>query len=211
LVNLEHAIPAMRRYLDGTGGTVHYDADWIRKQPIIKRAENRVLSHFGDWMRGKPLRPSASPPDIASKILKLKPGESVGGDTDRSAIARFVSPTWRDKITDFYNTSKKSNIKGIGNFRFTRKGNTIYVTGTIDQNWRDKFDFEPGKVIEIPYEGSPVRVITDELIFLRGVGKARTFQQRSSWQRRVVGQIEIVRNPKTGKEQIGGVALKWAD
>jgi hypothetical protein len=85
------------------------------------------------------------------------------------------------------------------------------VTGTIDQNWRDKFDFEPGKVIEIPYEGSPVRVITDELIFLRGVGKARTFQQRSSWQRRVVGQIEIVRNPKTGKEQIGGVALKWAD
>jgi Putative peptidoglycan binding domain len=210
-VNLRHAIPAMRRYLDGKGGTVHYDADWIRAQPIIKRAENRVLSHFADRLRGKSLRPGGPQPALANKILKLKSGESISVGTDRSAVAKFVNPTWWDKTTDFYNTSKDSNIKGIGNFSFTRKGNTIYVTGTIDQNWRDKFDFEPGQVFEIPKEGSPVKIITDELIFLRGVGKARIFQQRSSWQRRVVGQIEITTDPETGKQQIGGVALKWVD
>lgn len=211
LASPSRAIDAFERYLDGTGGTVHYDANWIRRQPIIQRAETRVLSHFADWMRGKSLKPGGLPPAVANKIFKLKPGESVSGRTDRSAVARFVNPTKFDKTTDFYNTSKDSNIKGIGNFSFTRKGNTIHVTGTIDQNWRDKFDFEPGRVIEIPVKGSPVRVVTDELIFLRGVGKARTFQQRSSWRRRVVGQIEISRNPKTGKEQVGGVALKWAD
>jgi len=210
-VNLEHAIPAMRRYLDGTGGTVRYDADWIRKQPIIKRGEDRVLSHFADWMRGKSLKSGGLPPAIANKILKLKPGESVSGGTDRSAVARFVNPTKYDKTTDFYNTSKDSNIKGIGSFSFTRKGNKIFVTGTIEQNWRDKFDFEPGKVFEIPIEGSPVKIVTDELIFLRGVGMARTFQQRSSWRRRAVGQIEITKDPITGKERIGDVTLKWSD
>jgi Putative peptidoglycan binding domain len=210
-VNLRHAIPAMRRYLDGTGGTVHYDPDWIRSQPIIKRAEDRVLSHFADWMRGKPLKPGELPPAQANKILNLKSGESLSGRTDRSAVAKFANPTRWDKTTDFYNTSKDSNVKGTGNFSFTRKGNTVYVTGVIDQNWHDKFDFEPGRVLEIPFQGSPIRVVTDELIFLQGVGKARVFQQRSTWQRRVTGKIEITTDHETGKEHIGKVALKWAD
>jgi hypothetical protein len=206
------SIAAFERYLNGTGGTVSYDPAWIRTQPIIKRAENRVLSHFGNWMQGKRLRPGAFPPDIASKILKLKPGESVSGDTDRSAAARFVNPPWRDKITDFYNLSKDSNVKGIGNFSFTRKGNTIHVTGTIQQNWRDTYDFAPGQTFRFPPR-SPVyiEVKSDDLIFLYRMGKARPFQLRSSWQRQVVGQIRIVRNPQTGKEEIGSLTLKWAD
>ena len=122
-----------------------------------------------------------------------------------------MNPTWRDKISDFYNLSKDSNVKGIGSFSFTRKSNTIHVTGTIQQNWRDTYDFAPGQTFRFPPIGPAVEVKSDDLIFLHRMGKARPFQLRSSWRRQVVGEIRIVRNPRTGREEMGGVTLKWAD
>jgi len=210
-VDIRRSIAAMRRYLDGTGGTVSYDPDWIRGQRVIKRAENRLLNHFADWLRGKPLKPGSSPPGVFANILKLKPGASFSDGTERSAAAPFGNPSRIDKTTDFFNLSKDSNIKGFGNFSFARKGNTIHVAGTIEQNWRDKFDFAPGKTIHLPSKDVGVKVVTDELIFLRGVGKARPFQLRSTWRRRVAGEIQVAKNPNTGKNEVVGVTLKWAE
>jgi len=205
------AINAFERYLDGKGGTVRYDPRWVRSQPAIKRGEDRVLAHFVDWLCGKPLKAGGPPPSVSANILKLKPAASFSDGTDRSAAALFGKPLPTDKFTDFFNLSKDSTIKGFGNFSFSRNGNTIRVTGTIEQNWRDTFDFAPGRTIHLPIKEVGVKVETDELIFLRGVGKARPFQLRSAWRRRVTGQIRVAKNPNTGKNEIVEVTLKWAD
>ncbi|MDH3234267.1 MAG: peptidoglycan-binding protein [Alphaproteobacteria bacterium] len=211
MIDIDRSISAFERYLNGTGGTVRYNPDWVRGQSVIQRAEKRVLNHFADWLRGKPLKSGGLPPSVTDNILKLKPGASFSDGTDRSAVALFGKPSRFDRTTDFFNLSKDSTIKGFGNFRFTRKGNIVHVTGTIEQNWRDTFDFTPGRTIQVGIGRLGVKVETDELIFLERLGQARRFQLRSKWRRSVTGQIKLEKDAATGKNRIVGVTLKWTD
>jgi peptidoglycan hydrolase-like protein with peptidoglycan-binding domain len=210
-VNLDRTIAGTKRYLDGVGGVVRYDPDWLRDHAEVRTAQDRVLGHFANWMKGKPLKPGSPSPSVIGKILALKSNGSLDDGTDRSAFVRFERPSLLKKFSDLRLASGTSNIKGIGRFRFTRKGNIIRVTGTIQQNWRDVFDFTPGAKTELRIEGMGMTVDHDEMIFLHRMGRAKPFRMRSTWNRAVTGEIRIAKDPRTGKDRIVGVTLKWAD
>ena len=140
-------------------------------------------------------------------MLELRDGQSIKDGTPFDGEYGFDKA--KDKLSDHRLLLGTGFIKANGKFSFTRNGNSIEVTGVVQQKISDPFDWNPGQVTSF---GLGQKIIHDDMIWLEKHGKAKPFEVRSVWQRKVTWRLQIVRDPATGAKRIVGVGQpKWND
>jgi len=186
-LGLSTAAANLERFLDGTGGTAHYDPRWLRSQSAVGAAEESIRRYFADWIAGKRL--SKSP------VRQL--ADELGSLVDGGSAHRFE--TWQAKPApsiwhdpDLKLAIGRSYIDGIGDMTFTKRGNKVYFDGIVRNDWRDRYDWERGQTAAFPGAHFPVVSIPHDLpLALQELGRARPFDMRSAWRQYVSGALQL--------------------
>lgn len=183
------AADMLERFLFADGGKETVQPDRLRAFPAVRDAEEVNRKRFE---RDRSDRDSLAFKKISrlkdgqSATVEKRTGEGMKGDPyfDRQIelgmSARFLSP----KDTDLAAASGSSTLTSVGKFRATRKGNKIFVTGTVTHTWKDRYDWDDAGVgwTYIPGFG----VIRDrEGRKLEAAGRAKSFDMESKWRQGV--------------------------
>jgi hypothetical protein len=152
----------LQRWLDGTGGTKKISSKWLRGFGAVRTAEEKNIKRF------------------EKQLAKLARGLNDGQTITFSDYwdAALTGSGW----TELFYASGTSQITSTGNFTLTRKGDKIYISGSINHEWNDPYDWHAGLSANIPGFGN----IKDEdaLLVQREYG-AKPFHMTSSWSNNV--------------------------
>ena len=178
-LNYNVAADLLQNYLDG-GGDMILSASWLRSFSKVKEAEERILGYFMD------------------QIINLT-GKMACGET------RLLSDYWIGRITydnrpfsfdELFWASGDSFIKSTGHFSITKDCFKAYpshvdgqrgprcdcvrltVNGSVFHHWQDRYDWNAGAQVFIPFSGS---IPDDAMDKLRTQGTARPFDMSATW------------------------------
>jgi peptidoglycan hydrolase-like protein with peptidoglycan-binding domain len=128
-------------YLGGSGEPKEVDADWARQYGPIQEGEARSQKHFEDWLTGTG---KAREDDTFGTIddwlasgkstLDIKGLKWDGGGTSASSYI----------LSDQGLSLGSGSVRGIGNLHLERHGDEVVITGTVEQQVKDKYDFQKG-------------------------------------------------------------------
>ncbi len=193
----------LRHYLSNSGEPVTLDADWVRKHPPVTKAQERVESHFEEWLQGgqgdKTLGHIDDWIKSGKKTLELK-NMHWDGSADSSSVG----------TSDQNNALGATTVKGMGELTLERNGDRIIVRGKIDHNLDDDYDFKKAGASGLPFaQGFLVGdfgLTRDGITALEKAGGAKAFKVYSTpWRRELQGELTL----RNGK--IVGSRFKWND
>ena len=163
--------------------------------------EDRVRRSFTDVKLGKGI--------YATALLKLKDGETrnlgvdewdrdVGfGETVLNALADLAGLSLAG--TDFMFAFGRVKLNTRQNFTATRRGDTIFLKGTVTHLWDERYDFDSST--DSPDSG----LLSAAAIVAEKGGRAREFTIISTWDQDVEGTVTI----KNGT--LSNLQLRWSD
>jgi hypothetical protein len=209
-----HAADALQRFVDGVGGTVDYDSDWLRQQEGVQDAEWRNRKLFEHWFVGEDDESDGPQP---SEILATM----QDGDKPRTIDTFWESPAGDHYTsgTDYLATAGGNTLRTPGVFTFRRVGDKFFVDGEVTHEWKDSYDwntpadenYTPWRLYVTPIPGfEPVFlgygfVNHKDMWLLQYHRGAKPFKARSSWRQRVKGYIQV----KDGR--VVDSSFDWSD
>jgi hypothetical protein len=195
--NLEH-------FLGNTGEQRLWSPADLRQREPITDAEERLREYFSDWIEGR-LIPQAASEHIVDALAGLGDGMSLSA---RSRWTAAFNDDWLERVLnlDTYLAIGNSHLAGLGDFTFTRNGNTIEVAGDVGYRLHDPFDFEKDATfVDIPLDGLPDPVAAGSR--LQHYAGFKPYDMVSAWRSRVRGRL--VPDGRGGWQLENG--LLWSD
>ncbi len=205
-ISAGETIKAMEYFLAGKGGVKNYDPKWMLQNPRLRAAAKRNETNFEKWMTGKN-EGLEERERIDRVLLGIKDGQTVRENTPFQGEYRF------DKVKDRFSDQRLLLVNGHvfskGRFIFSRKGNIVTVIGVVEQKISDPFDWKKGSVRSF---GFGLEIRHDDMLWLQKHAKAKPFEVRSVWRRKLSWKLRIVRDPNAGARRIVGVGKpQWSD
>ncbi|NNG04501.1 MAG: hypothetical protein HKM95_10430 [Inquilinus sp.] len=178
----------LERFLDGTGGTVELEVDYLRSQPDMAPGEERNRRRFKEWFLGQldTIDPSEA---IHEELNAMSDGDTLTRGTPWVTV---ISASLSD--LEYYLAIRGSNLESNGDFVFNRVGDTILVEGTVVHVWTDEYDWTAGESVRLPSSDDPLRVVSqDDMLALRDFGGAADFHVRptENWEQDVTGTLTV--------------------
>ncbi|HBM12347.1 MAG TPA: hypothetical protein DD390_06595, partial [Rhodospirillaceae bacterium] len=195
-IGLDNAADSLDHFLDGTGTDRVYSRDEARDRPFIREAEKKNQERFVDsFARDKSVTlkdGSKVKYNYKQQLLNVKDGETrqilPEGAKDKSGIADHWEAERStlgqlltgnpDEALAFGTNQFRSDIND--GFTASREGDTITVTGVVNHNWKDRYDFDG--------ESSPDPIMNR----LRDSGRAAEFDSSASWAQKMTVKLKIV-------------------
>ncbi|MGE4281379.1 MAG: peptidoglycan-binding protein [Magnetospirillum sp.] len=207
LVHHDKAAALLDHYLDGDGSPVTLDKDWVRGHEPVKQAEQRVQGHFENWLTGK------GPKDTELNTIERhipKDGETreIKGLTWQAVADGNSAKVWDERN----NALGAVTVNGIGNLKLERQGDEVIITGTVQQNAKDRYDFGKGKDKEdgwLPQgmAGGDPGLHRQDIVALEKRGQVKPFDiQSDSWEKQVVGRLKL-----DAQGRIIGSQFEWRE
>ena len=165
----EIAASNLERYLNGVGGTKKIDAKWLKTFDEINEAIEKNQIRFEDKLN-----------DIANN---LKEGET-----------KTFTDYWDALVTgshfgELFYASGTSTLTSTGTFTLTKKDGVITITGTVNVQWKDDYNWDAGKSAYIPGYGT---IKDTDANLLKTFRKAKDFKLVSDLgQTTLAGTIKI--------------------
>ncbi|QQV03159.1 MULTISPECIES: hypothetical protein [Chryseobacterium] len=158
----------LQYFLNGKGGT--------------KKIGLNTLIQFGAFNEGLERNKSRFENQLYDVAEKLKDGQTTSlNDYWDSVINPGV-------FSELYYASGMSQLTSKGKFTLSRKGNTITISGSVENRWHDPYNWNAGMSAYIPGFGD---VSDDDGNYLIEYGNARPFLLESKWKYNVSGTIII--------------------
>jgi len=223
LLGSNQTASALRRYLDKTGGTIQFSPEYLRQFDAVKNPEARIQQHFVDWIANPKVRRETVYVDDLPRTLTVtsrwqRLGEELSALKDGETIERnsyWTAPFDWSTLSDIdpsiaeldlWGVAGKAQLRGDGDFKFTRQGDQIKFRGFVNHSYRDRYDFESGT--EFPtLQMDPLTFQGEDARQLALHGRAKEFGIRSGWSQRVTGTLQVT--PEGEIELVGDP--KWAD
>jgi hypothetical protein len=194
---------ALRRYLDKTGGVVRFTPEYLRQFDAVKKPEARIQQHFVDWMTNPKVRKETVYVDglprtlsvtskwerIGDELLNLRDGETIERSSYWTAPFDWSTLPGMDEL-DLWGVAGGAQLRGDGNFRFTRRGDKIEFQGLVDHNYRDRYNFESGTEFRT-LQLSPPTFQGEDARQLALHGRAKEFGLQSQWAQLATGTLQI--------------------
>ncbi|MBP5857057.1 hypothetical protein KAJ83_08555 [Marivibrio halodurans] len=208
---LDNAADSLDHFLDGSGKDRAYSRDQARERPFIREAEEKSRERFVDsLMKNKSTKLKGGTVinyNYRDQIMDLKDGESrqilpdkLKDDSRRADYWEVEGKTLGhvlggdiDEALAFGSNELTSNLQD--GFTATRKGDTITVTGVVNHEWSDRYDFDG--------ESSPDPVMNS----LRDSGRAAEFDSRAAWAQKMTVRLKIT----DGGLTLDPNSVEWRD
>jgi hypothetical protein len=195
----------LQHYLDGSGEAVTIDPALLLGHQNIQDAERTNLDRFVKTLVGNINDYRYSQPAVIGNINKLnalRDGEEVnlkdewsssfGGyspstlgimlsdelrfrQSEGSAGTPIGGKTWHDLNLSL----GKSNVKSVGDLRIKRLGDQLQISGVIDHNVNDRYDFKLPQIMGLG------------ALAMEQYGGANGFPIKSNWRTYLDGTVDI--------------------
>ena len=156
----------LQRFLDGTGGTVDIDSQWLKTFSSVLKAQNTNIKRF-------------------EKQLELIAHELEDGET-RVFTDYWDSQQTASIFTELYYASGTFTITSTGDFILSRDGNKVIIEGKVSHRWWDPYDWHPGLGAFIPGFGA---VSDRDALLLQEYRGAKPFMMESIWEQNLNAEI----------------------
>ena len=157
-------------FLNGAGGTRTISWTWLRDYGPVRTAEKRNRKRF-------------------EKVVETNARTLADGG--RITIYDYFDATeTANAFTELYYASGTFTVTSYGEFKLSRKGCKITITGDLDHRWWDPYDWHNGLDAYVPGFG---RVKDSEALFLENNGRGRSFMMESWWTQSLKGTYSIRR------------------
>lgn len=196
-VGLDNAADSLDHFLDGSGETVRYSREEARERAFIQDAEAENQRRFEDSLLQDRMVEDAETGlatdyNYREQLLSLEDGETrqilPKGAQPNPDAADFwdVRTTTLEQLAEgepdealAFGTSQFSSST-IDGFTATRDGDTVTVTGVVNHDWTDRYDFDG--------ESSPDPMMNR----LIERGHAAEFDSVAGWAQKMTMELEIV-------------------
>lgn len=189
----------LKHYLEGSGKDIIYSREEMREVPQFREAEKINKSRFEKSFTGEQKQtPGEGKKKYVEKIKNMKDGGKEKLEIDE----------WDSKYTDisqillgdteFALAFGDTHLNSKGSFEAKRKGNLVYIYGTVTHRLDDPYDFEkhqPG--------GYDALVLEDS-------GLATRFKMKAEWKQNVAGTVSI-EDDKYGNSRVTNPRFDWTD
>ena len=157
-------------FLNGAGGTRTISWTWLRDYGPVTTAEKRNRKRFEKF--------------IEKRARTLADGERI------TIYDYFDATETANPFTELYYASGTFTVTSYGEFKLSRKGCRITITGDLDHRWWDPYDWHNGLDAYVPGFG---RVKDSEALFLENNGRGKSFMMESWWTQSLKGTYSIRR------------------
>jgi hypothetical protein len=179
--NLEH-------WLIGGGTEKQIPVAWLRSFSVVKKAEKENQERFEDSLK-----------KMAYKL----------GDKQRKIFSDYWDKLIEASVFDeLYYASGTSTLHSSGKFKLAREGDGVSISGTVNHEWYDPYDWHAGLGAYIPGFG---RIPDSDALLLEKCRGAKEFMMKSSWQQIVSGLVEIKSLWGADSMWPDSVEFKWID
>lgn len=201
-------------YLDGSGEPWEVDADWARKYGPIQEGEARSQRHFEEWLTGSgKAREDNTFGTIDDWLASGKSSLKINGmHWDGLGKNRSFNP-----FSDQELSLGSGSVTATGDLYLERHGNEVVITGIVEQQVHDKYDFNKGTLDSetlgldgrLPH-GLPAGDFTLDRARIEDMekaGGAKAFKLTSSpWRKKLTGRLKL---DNTGK--VVGSEFHWEE
>lgn len=164
--NLEH-------FLTGGGAKRSVPLAWLRDFDVVTAAEWKNQQRFVE--RGR---------EGGLKVLAKKTADGTSTVLADHWDAVVDAPV----TTELFYASGKSQLRSAGTFELARAGNTVTITGTVEQRWFDPYDWNAGAGAYIPGHG----YMSDDVgLDLRDAGRGHDYLLENLYTQRLTGSYTI--------------------
>ena len=157
-------------FLNGAGETRTISWTWLRDYGPVRTAEKRNRKRFEKV--------------VETNARTLADGERI------TIYDYFDATETANAFTELYYASGTFTVTSYGEFKLSRKGCKITITGDLDHRWWDPYDWHNGLDAYVPGFG---RVKDSEALFLENNGRGRSFMMESWWTQSLKGTYSIRR------------------
>ncbi len=189
----------LERYRDGVGGVHPISWGKLMTYSKFRYEQEELKGHYLDWVRGE------LDDDLWRPFMELSDGESIRVSTNQDGDPLKLTVNW-DPVTvgstfdlndgkdrDFARAVGQGEIESFGDLTFTRRGEIILVSGTVDMKLNEMFNFEPGILgwLDSLINSAGPSVSNEDLEEYETLGPAKEFlsTSRKIWQ--VTGRLVL--------------------
>lgn len=207
----DKAADLLDHYLNGDGSPVTLDSAWVRDHDKTREAEKKLDGHFETWLKGERGDDSGYG-SIGDHIPRDGETKTVKGLTWDAVVDDSAWRVWNEHS----NALGGFGLKGIGDLKLERRGDDVIVTGTVQQQALDTYDFGKGKTEEERKRNAgkilPQLILGGDPAVTRGriddlekAGMAKPFKiQTEPWTKTVTGRLKL---DKQGR--VIGSTFQW--
>jgi|GEM_PF-1959470 len=181
-IGLGDAADHLDKFLDGddTDRTVHRDE--ARKDPFIRRAEEKNRERYKE----RTFTGTTRNPELNRKLRNLKDGESVEfkdgwdhGQGDFDSVVDNARMGFKDGANNYLKYGRQA-LRSRSKIRATRRGNKIHYEGNVDHNADDDYDFHDGRTGDMTGAKD-----------LEDAGRGKKYTTKRRWKQKVRGSVDI--------------------
>ena len=185
---MTHAPDNLEHFLGGTGMDRELPRDEVRKRTPVEIGEPRNRQSMERAFTTFALTPPGSRGKTnvgyAEELLRMQDGDEIvlsgsNGHEARMSFGGRNSPVPIDKEEQWASGRTTVQAKTVDGFRAVRRGDRIFVFGTVEHRWDDDYDFK-GK-----------GVLTNLALTTRDGGRAREYRNLSHWRQGLFGELKI--------------------
>ena len=161
----------LQNFLNG-GGDRALSATWLRGFNGVLDAERRNQKRFER--------------DLKKIARKMKNGETKRHQDYWDALISYGGRGFSTE--ELFWASGDSTLSSHGDFSLTASACEVKISGDVDHNWFDTYDWHPGLSVWIPGFGNIPDAAIDKL---RTQGSASNFKMKSTWRQHLGGTVQI--------------------
>jgi hypothetical protein len=205
-LGLKLAVRFFEHYLGASGRSIEVSREEAFEFDLIRNAVQENIERF---KQRNFIAPESSTPgssaveditkNLSTRVAQFQDHWKIDFNFTVAGVARFI----RAAISDPIDTASarvgpgESSLTSCGDFRLTRQGDRILVTGTITHVWTDDgYNFDPGESFH------------QEAQILEKHKKARPFKWEARWSDNVDGELQIL-GPDSRLGQFLDIKRRW--
>jgi hypothetical protein len=141
MFGLDTAAKNLRRYRSGIGGTQTYSDEEIAEHDLITEAEDRNRTRF----ISQTLTARTGKEDLNDHLLTLKDGDEYRIQDHWKSSAKLNGVIEKLLHPDTFEAFGQFDVRSTSDLKARRKGNRLYVTGTVRHGFDEETEQEKNK------------------------------------------------------------------
>lgn len=191
---LRHGPDYLQHFLDGTGMDRQLTREQARERKPAAQGENRNRGYFERSFT----EANGNTANYNRDLLNMKDGDEIKLPADKWEAAFFESDHFRNMDPDEHLATGRSTVvsSALDGFRAVKRGDRIFIFGTVEHEWDDTYDFEDRewhhRLTELHPLTRPINHLGNLARSAQDHGRAKPYVTYSRWVQGLTAELRVV-------------------